>query len=208
MIGRLSRARRGCELLLAVAAVCLLAACLTPAALAGSPVAGGTVTLLTDPSQSESMFLGGIAPFFVPPATLRLTDDAWRFRFPISGGNLDAATGVGSVNARGGLVLWGRETMSAWLQLSFTTLVVTTGAHPALSGLFWLSGKHRRVLATLDMSHAVTTSSRRGGHDWLTAGHVPARRSTWLKRQLTSNFPRYHTYNSRLGTVTVRARLK
>ena len=93
---------------------------------ASSTVAAGTVTLLTDAPQSEAMLLGGISRSFEPPATLRLTQDAWRFTFPVSGGHLDP--GTGTAGARGGLVLWGRETMSAWLQLSFTKLTVTTGA--------------------------------------------------------------------------------
>ena len=103
-------------------------------------------------------------------------------------------------------MLWGRETMSAWLQLSFTKLTVTTGANPALSGLCWLSGTRRHVLATLDMSRASVTSSNSGGHDWVTVAGVPATMTLWLKHQLTSAFPRYKPSDRRLGTVTVRAR--
>lgn len=196
--------RRG--LLLLVAAACLFAACLAPAAGASAQVTGGTLTLLTDPPQSEAMFLGGIAPYFVPPATLRLTDDAWRFRMPIAGGHLETASGAGTVSARGGFVLWGRETMSAWLQMSFTKPTLTTGAHAALSAVYWLSGRH--VLATLDMSHASITPSHAGGHDWVTVAGVRARMTPWLKHQLTTAFPRYEPTGSRLGTVTVKARLK
>ena len=162
---------------------------MAPTAGASSTVAAGTVTLLTDAPQSEAMLLGGISRSFEPPATLRLTQDAWRFTFPVSGGHLDP--GTGTAGARGGLVLWGRETMSASLQLSFTKLTVTTGAHPALSGLYWLSGKRRHVLATLDMSRASVTSSNSGGHDWVTLAGVPATMTEWLGHQLTSALPRH-----------------
>ena len=207
MNGRLSRARRGRAPLLVIATICLLAAWVAPAALAGSPVGGGALTLLTDPPQSEALFVGGVAPFFVAPATLHLTGDAWRFTFPIAGGSLNAASGAGRVSARGGLLRWGRETMSSWTELSFTRLIVTTGAHAVLSGVYGAHGT-RHVLATLEMSHATVTRSHSGGRDWVRVGNVPARMSTWLRNQMTSVFPRYQPSADRLGTVTVKARLK
>ena len=207
MNARLSRASTGRAPLLVIATLCLLAAWVAPPALAGSSVTGGAITLLTDPPQSEALFVGGVAPFFVAPATLHLTGDAWRFTFPIAGGSLSAASGAGRVRSRGGLVFWGRETMSSWTELSFTKPVVTTGAHAVLSGVYGPQGT-RHVLATLDMSHAAVSRSHSGGHDWVRVGNVPARMSTWLRNQMTSVFPRYQPSADRLGTVTVKARLK
>ena len=109
MNGRMSRVRPCRALLLAAAAACLLAACGAPAAGASSTVAAGTVTLLTDAPQSEAMFLGGISPFFEPPATLRLTQDAWRFTCSDSGGH-DWVT-VAGVPA----------TMTLWLKHQLTS---------------------------------------------------------------------------------------
>jgi len=207
MRGRLMGARRARALLFVAAVACVLAATGAPPAAAGAPVGGGTVTLLTDPQQSKDLFVGGVAPFFTPPATLRLTSDAWRFRFPIAGGSLNPSSGAGGVSVRGGFELWGRETMNAWLELSFTKLRVVTGAHAALSGVYWLDGR-RHVLATLAMSGATVTPSTSGGHRWVTITHLTARLSTWLKRQLTAAFPRYRPSGNKLGTITVKARLR
>ena len=202
------RARRAVLVTIAasLAAVCLLAACVAAPAQAASKVTGGTVTLLTYPPQAEALFVGGIAPLTTPPATLRLTGDAWRYGFPVSGGRLDALTGAGTVSTRGGLVFWGRETMSAWTAVSFTKLVVTTGTHAKLTGIDGADGK-RRVLATLDTAHATVKKSSGGGHRWVTVGHLRANLSAWLKGQLTAAFPRYEPSGDRLGTVTVKARL-
>ena len=208
MTGWLSGARRARAITLMAAVIGLLGASATATGAAvGAPVAGGTVTLLTDPQQSEALFLGGAAPFFTPPATLRLTSDAWRFTFPIAGGGLDATSGAGGVGARGGCEFWGRETMSAWLEVSFTKLRVATGAHATLSGVYWLDGK-RYTLATLDMSGATVTSSTSGGHQWVKITHLAAHMSPWLKGRLTMAFPRYKPSGGRLGTVTVSARLR
>jgi hypothetical protein len=185
---------------------CMAALWLVPAAGAAT-VGGGSVTLLTDPGQSKAMYLGGIAPFFVPPATLRLTTDAWRFSFPLAGGTVDTASGTGAVRAKGGIVFWGRETMSAWLQLEFTRLAFRTEPRAVVTGVAGTGGS-RHVLATLDMSRAAVSTSTSGGSTWLTVAHVPAKLSPWLKAQLKAAFPRYAPSGSRLGTVTVRARLE
>jgi hypothetical protein len=190
---------------LVVAAVCLLVTVATAPAHAGTKVTGGTVTFLTDPAQSEAMFVGGIAPLATSPATLRLTASAWRFRFPIADGSLDVGRGTGTVNARGGLELWGRETMSTWTVLSFSKLVATVGLNARLTGLD--SHGTRRVLGTLDMTGATMKPSTSDGHRWLTVGNVALHMSSWLRSELTDVFPRYEPSGSRLGTVTMKARL-
>jgi hypothetical protein len=202
------RARRTVlvSIALGLAALCLFAAIVASPAQAASTVTGGTVTLLTYPPQAEGMFAGGIAPLATPPATLRLTGDAWRYGLPVSGGRLDTVTGAGAVSTRGGLVFWGRETMSAWTQLSFTRLVATTGAHAKLTGVDGVHGT-RRVLCTLDAAHATVKRSSSGGHAWVTVGGLRARLSAWLKGQLTAAFPSYEPSGDRFGTVTVKARL-
>jgi hypothetical protein len=186
-------------------AACVTALWLAPAA-GAAPVRGGTVTLLTDPGQSKAMYLGGIAPFFVPPAALRLTDDAWRFTLPLAGGTLASGSGAGAVSANGGIMFWGRETMSAWLELQFTKLHVNTGAQAALGAVYGMSGT-RHVLATLAMSGASVTTSTSGGHQWITVAHAPAKMSPWLRTHLTQAFPRFVPSGSRLGTVSIKARL-
>jgi hypothetical protein len=207
---RLPAQERGIGVLLGavatmVAAACLLALVATAPAHAATTVTGGTVTFVTDPAQSEAMFVGGISPLATSPATLQLTASAWRFRFPIAGGRLDTRAGTGTVNARGGLVLWGRETMSAWTVLSFTRLVATAGANARLTGL---DGQGtRRVLGSLDLAHATMKPSTSAGHSWLTVGNVTVHMSSWLRSQLTDVFPRYEPSGTRLGTVTMKARL-
>ncbi len=188
-----------------VAAACLLALVATAPARAATKVTGGTVTFLTDPAQSEAMFVGGIAPLATSPATLRLTASAWRFRFPIADGSLDILRGTGTVNARGGLELWGRETMSVWTVLSFSRLVATAGVNARLTGLD--AQGTRRELGTLDMARATMKRSTGGGHSWLTVGNVSVRMSSWLRSELTDVFPRYEPSGTQLGTVTMKARL-
>jgi hypothetical protein len=188
-----------------VAAICLLALVATAPARAATKVTGGTVTFITDPAQSEALFAGGIAPLATSPATLRLTASAWRFRFPIADGRLDIIRGTGIVNARGGLELWGRETMSAWTVLSFTRLVATAGLNARLTAVD--AEGTRRVLGTLDMAGATTKPSTGGGHSWLTVDNVAVNMASWLRSELTEVFPRYEPSGTRLGTVTMKARL-
>jgi len=187
------------------AVVCLLATVAAAPAGAATNVTGGTVTFVTDPAQSEAMFVGGIAPLASSPATLRLTASAWRFRFPIADGRIDVLGGTGTVNARGGLELWGRETMSAWTVLSFSRLVATVGAHAKLTGVD--AEGTRRVLGTLDMAGAGMKPSTGGGHRWLTVDNVSVHMSSWLRSELTDVFPRYEPAGTRLGTVAMKARL-
>ena len=186
------------------AAVCLLTAAAGPAG-AATTVTGGSVTFVTDPAQSEAMFVGGIAPLATAPATLRLTDSAWRFKFPVSGGLIDMGRSTGTVQARGALDLWGRETMSVWTVLSFSKLTATVGSNARLTGVD-AQGK-RRVLGTLDMEGATMLPSFEDGHRWLTVGDVGVHMSAWLKGELTDVFPRYEPSGTRLGTVTMKARL-
>ncbi len=65
----------------------------------------------------------------------------------------------------------------------------------------------RRVLGTLDRDGATTLPSLEGGHRRLTVGDVGVHVSAWLKSELTDVFPRYEPSGTRLGTVTMRARL-
>lgn len=200
--------RSGAVLMLAVtlATLCLLATFVSAPAGAASAITGGSVTLLTYPPQAEALFVGGIAPLATPAATLRLTGDAWLYSLPVSGGRIDAVNGAGTASTRGGIVFWGRETMSAWTEVSFTKLVVTTGTHAKLTGIDGADGK-RRVLATLDTAHATVKKSSGGGHAWVIVGNLHARLSAWLKSELSDAFPRYESSGDRLGTVTVKARL-
>ena len=189
-----------------LAVLCLLATLVTAPASATSAVAGGSVGLLTYPPQAQALFVGGVAPLASPPASLRLTGDAWRYGLPVSGGRLNVVNGAGTVSTRGGIVFWGRETMSAWTELTFTRLVVTTGTHAKLTGVEGTHGT-RRVLATLDTTHATVKRSSGGGHAWVTVGNLQAHLSAWLKGQLTLAFARYDPSGDQLGTVTVKARL-
>jgi len=188
------------------ATVCLPAALAAAPAHAATRVTGGTVTFLTDPAQSEAMFTGGIAPLATSPATLRLTTSAWRFKFPIADGSIDIFRSTGTVEGRGGLQLWGRETMSAWTVLSFSKLVATVGADARLTGVD-ADGK-RRVLGTLDTAGAAMAFSTRGGHRWLTVSDVAVHISSWLRSELTDAFARYEPSGTLLGTVTMKARLE
>ena len=188
-----------------LAAACLVATVAAAPAHAATEVTGGSVTFVTDPAQSEAMFTGGIAPLASSPATLRLTTSAWRFRFPIAGGRIDLLWSTGTVNARGGLDLWGRETMSAWTVLSFSKLVATVGKDSELTGVD-AQGK-RRVLGTLDDVDATMKLSTSGGHRWLTVNDVAVHMSSWLRGELTEAFPRYEPAGTLLGTVTMEARL-
>jgi hypothetical protein len=193
------------SLAILVAAVCLLAAVAAAPARAATTVSGGSVTFVTDPGQSKSMYVGGIAPMAASPATLRLTTSAWLFKLPIAGGSVDVVRSTGTVRTRGTIDLWGRETMSAWTVLSFSRLTATLGAEARMTGVD--SQGKRRVLGTMDIGDATMKPFYAGGHRWLSVGHVNVRMSSWLRGELTDVFPGYEPSGNRLGTVSMKARL-
>jgi len=182
----------------------------TPRASATPPlrvlIRGGSTTLVTDPAQSEVLFLGGAAPLALAPAGLQLTDDAFRFSFPIGNGNLNPVSLHGTIGHRGGFEFWGRETMSAWTELSFTKLRVTLDATSVVNAVFnGNQGRHR--IMSLDLTHKHVVTFNKGGHAWMRISHIGATMSDWLVDQLTAAFGGYHPATHKLGTITIAARL-
>ncbi len=182
----------------------------TPKASATPPlrvlVKGGSTALLTDPTQSEVLFLGGASPLALAPAGLQLTDDAFRFSFPIGSGNLNPVSLHGTFAHRGGFEFWGRQTMSAWTVLSFTKLRATLGATSTVSAVFNASqGRHR--IMSLDLTHKHVVHFTKGGHAWVRISHIGATMSDWLVSQLTAAFGSYDPSTHTLGTIAISARL-
>ena len=182
----------------------------TPKASATPPlrveIKGGSTTLVTDPAQSETLFLGGVAPLALAPAGLQLTDDAFRFSFPIGKGNLNPVSLHGTIGHRGGFVFWGRETMSAWTQLSFTKLRVTLGTTSTVGAVFNGSqGRHR--IMSLDLTHMHVATFTKGGHTWVHITNIGATMSDWLVNQLTAVFGGYQPTDHELGTLVIIAQL-
>lgn len=85
-----------------LAAAMLAVALLAPAALAQStvlPLTGGATTLTLDPATAEVLTANGVAVAPVPPAEGTDAGPA----FPITGGEVDAATLAGTIDHAGGL---------------------------------------------------------------------------------------------------------
>jgi hypothetical protein len=182
----------------------------TPKASATPPlrvlIKGGSTTLVTDPGQSEVLFGSGISPLGLAPAGLQLTDDAFRFSFPIGSGNLNPVSLHGTFAHRGGFEFWGRQTMSAWTVLSFTKLRATLGATSTVSAVFNTDqGRHK--IMSLDLTHEHVAHFTKGGHAWVRISHIGATMSDWLVNQLTAAFGGYDPSTHTLGTITISARL-
>jgi hypothetical protein len=182
----------------------------TPRASATPPlrvlIKGGSTTLLTDPAQSEVLFLGGASPLALAPAALRLTGDAFRFSFPIGSGNLNPVSLHGTIGQRGGFEFWGRETMSAWTVLSFTKLRVKLAATSTISAVF-NGNQGRHTIVRLDLTHKHVVRFTSHGHAWVRISHIGATMRGWLVNQLTAAFGGYHPATHTLGTITITARL-
>jgi hypothetical protein len=200
----------GVVLAAAVAPPTRASAAPTPRASATPPlrvaIKGGSTTLVTDPAQSEALFVGGAAPLALAPAALQLTDDAFRFSFPIGNGNLNPVSLHGTIGHRGGFEFWGRETMSAWTELSFTKLHATLGATSTMSAVFnGNQGRHK--IMSLDLSNKHVVTFNKDGHAWVRISDIGATMSDWLVDQLTAAFGGYHPATHKLGTITITARL-
>jgi len=182
----------------------------TPRASATPPlrvlIKGGSTTLVTDPDQSAALFSGGVAPLALAPASLRLTNDAFRFSFPIASGDLNPVSLHGTIGQRGGFELWGRETMSAWTELSFTKLRVKLGATSTVSAVF-NGNQGRHTIVRLDLTHKHVVRFTKLGHAWVRISHIGATMRAWLMNQLTTAFGGYHPLTNKLGRITITARL-
>ena len=169
-------------------------------------VKGGSTALVTDPGQSEVLFGGGVSPLALAPAGLQLTDDAFRFTFPIGSGNLNPVSLHGTIGQRGGFEFWGRQTMSAWTVLSFTKLRATLGATSSMSAVFnGNQGRHK--IMSLDLAHQHVVHFTKDGHAWVRISHIGATMCDWLVNQLTTAFGGYHPATHTLGTIAITARL-
>ncbi len=169
-------------------------------------VKGGSMTLLSDPGQSKDLFSGGAVPLALAAASLRLTDDAFRFAFPLRVASLNPVSLAASVSLRGGFVMWGRQTMSAWTVLSFTGLRVTLDTKATVSAVFDSTlGRHTITVLDLSQKH-VSRFTTRGRH-WVRIANIGATMSDWLVHQLTLAFPGYLPVSHTLGTITLTLRL-
>ena len=166
----------------------------------------GEVTLLTDPDQSQDLFGSGAAPLSLAPAVLRLTGDAWRLTFPVRTASLNPVSLAASISPRGGVEVWGRQTMSAWTVLSFTRLRVTLGTTSTVSAVFdGTLGRH--AIMVLDLAEKQVSHFARGSRHWVRIAKIRATMSGWLVEQLKSAFPGYRPVNHTLGTLTLALRL-
>jgi hypothetical protein len=166
----------------------------------------GSLTLLTDPEQSKVLFASGAAPFSLAPAGLSLTDDAFRFAFPVRTASLNPVSLAATISARGGFEFWGRQTMSAWTVLSFTRLSASLGTPATVSAVFD-ANQGRHTIMALDLSKQKVSPFTQGGHRWVRIAGIQATMSAWLVGQLKAAFPTYQPLSHALGTVTVTLRI-
>ncbi len=156
--------------------------------------------------QSRDLFGSGATPLSLGPAGLRLTDDAWRFIFPVRAGSLNPVSLAASIFPRGGFDFWGRQTMSAWIVLLFTRLRVTLGAKSTVSAEFD-SNLGRHTVMTLDLSERHVRHFTKGRRRWVRITGIGATMSDWLVNQLTMAFLSYAPMTHKPGTMTVALRI-
>lgn len=137
-----------------------LAAILAPAA-AGAAAAptvqldGVRTTLWTDPATTKVLLANKIVPL---PTRGTGVDVKWTpfgpsigYRFPISGGRVDAATLAGKINHTGGLRF---VNLTNGKQLSLTRFRIVIDAHPHLTAIVNGDPKVRVSILRLDLSMA------------------------------------------------------
>ena len=130
----------------------------SPAGAAGAPTVrldGVRTTLWTDPATTKVLLGNKIVPL---PTRGTGVDVKWTsngpsigYRFPISGGHVDAATLAGRINHTGGLRF---VNLANGKQLSLTRFRIVIDAHPHLTAIVNGDPKVRVPILRLDLSKA------------------------------------------------------
>jgi hypothetical protein len=129
-----------------------------PAGAAAAPTVqldGVRTTLWTDPATTKVLLANKIVPL---PTRGTGVDVKWTsagpsigYRFPISGGHVDAATLAGRINHTGGLRF---VNLANGKQLSLTRFRIVIDAHPRLTAIVNGDPKVRVSILRLDLSKA------------------------------------------------------
>ncbi len=174
-----------------VAALVAVVAVLAPAtagASSGSTVKlkGEATTLQTDPATTQVLISNGILPLPVAPTTVAphwtSQGPSLRYRFPITGGRVDAASLAGRINHSGGLEF---VNVANGHTLKLTNFQIRISAHPGLTAAVNGDPKARVRILNLDLSHATIVK------------HLPKVQVEGVKATLTSTAA--SALNSSLG---------
>jgi hypothetical protein len=163
----------------------LVAALLALLAMGGSAVANagtsttvrldrGSTALTTDTATTGVLVSHGILPLPVGPATVTPVVDhgiALRYRFPITGGMVDANTLAGYIKHSGGLRFLN---LANGKTLTLTKFKILIGAHPGLSAIVNGNPSVRVRILNLDLSGASVEKDI----PWVTVSNVKATLTT------------------------------
>jgi hypothetical protein len=200
--------RRAAALRILASALIVLALVLVvpTAGAAPSAIGGGHALLVTDQAQTFVELWGANAVFMpVVPSTITPGNANFLINSSLAGGNFDPATHRGTIRLKGGFSILSKQTMSAWTILRFTGITLSLGATPTARGTF--DGGATKTFATLNLSHATTTTSLKNGHTYVTVRGIRARMTPWLFAQLKLALPLYTGPSHALGTYRVTMRL-
>jgi hypothetical protein len=138
----------------AVAASALAAA--APASAATVRLDGVRTTLTTSPSTTAALIANGIVPLPANGTTFWATFDRYGFRlsyrFPISGGSVDAGTLAGRIAHRGGIRF---VNLRNGKSLTVSRFTIDVDAAPDLTALVNGDPNARASILDLDLSNAV-----------------------------------------------------
>ena len=161
-------------LIVAAAAFALLAIAGPAAASAGTGstvrLDGVSTTLTTDTATTGVLVSHGIIPLPVGPATVTPVVNngiALRYRFPITGGMVDATTLAGYIKHSGGLRFLN---LANGKTLTLTNFKILIGAHPGLTAAVNGDSSVRVRILNLDLSGASVDKDV----PWVTVSNVKA----------------------------------
>jgi hypothetical protein len=200
--------RRGVAPLIVASALIALAlvVAVPTAGAAPATVIGGQALFTTDQAQTFVQLWGADAVFMpVKPSTITPSDADFLIGSSLAGGSFDPATQRGAIRLKGGFSILSKQTMSAWTILKFTGIKLSLGATSKARGAF--NGGAIRTFATLDLSHATTTTTVKDGHTWATVRGIKAKMTPWFFAQLKLALPLYTGPSHALGTYRVTMRL-
>lgn len=130
----------------------------------------GSTALTTDKATTGVLVSHGILPLPVGPSTVTpVVDDgiALRYRFPITGGMVDATTLAGYIRHSGGLRFLN---LANGKMLTLTNFKIVIGAHPGLTAAVNGNPSVRVRILNLDLSGASVAKNL----PWVTVSNVKA----------------------------------
>lgn len=169
---------------------------------------GVRTTLTTDPATTTLLFSVGIIPLPIAPTPIVPTADAARYRFPVTGGLVDATTLAGSIRHSGGILLAARNMDDTWTALSLAKFTIRVNAAPDLTAV--INGGDRAPIADLDLSSAQIKKYMKGGRQFIRIANVGVTLNKTATDAIEATFlggADALSDNVKLGTATVLARV-